>query len=183
MILGKNSLKLNMTTILRLLSTCVILVSFSGCVEASKFFAGNALTDDPAVRIPDSLESVKLGVTTQEEVKQLLGTPTDRQQISENGVTKDSWSYGAADPVIQPYQYLPLIGVIAFLGDSEPQSFSVNFSEDGIVKGISWRTVQALGEEPYNLIRFPPGSDIPSYGTNNPMAPNPRYFPEPPPAN
>ena len=152
-------------------------------MEASKFFAGNALTDDPAVRIPDSLQSVKLGVTTQEEVEQVFGTPTDRQKSSENGVTKDSWSYGAADPIIQPYQYLPLIGVIAFLGDSEPESLSVSFSEEGQANGIGWRRVQAFGEAPYHLIKGMPGTEIPSYGTNNPMAPNPRYFPEPPAAN
>ena len=159
-----------------LLSTIVFLIGLSGCVEASNFFSGNALTDDPAITYPESLESVHSGMTTQEDIQQLLGTPTDRQQISRNGITRETWSYGEADPLIQPYQYLPLIGGLAFLGDSERQSFSVSFSEEGKVDGLGWRRVQAFGEAPYGLIRFMPGTDIPSYGTNNPMAPSPHKF-------
>ena len=156
-----------------LLTILAFLLGLSGCVESSQFFSGNALTDDPEITYPSSLESVQIGVTTQDEVRQLLGPPTDRQQTSRDGISQESWSYGKADPVIQPYQYVPLIGVLAFWGDSEPQSFSVNFSEDGIVEGISWRTVQAFGDEEYDLIRLTPGSDIPSYGTNNPMVHDP----------
>ena len=156
---------------------------YLGCVEASKFFSGKSLTDEPAITYPSSLESVRIGVTTQEEVQQLLGLPTDHQQTSRNGISQESWSYGKADPVIQPYQYVPLIGGLAFLGDSEPQSFSVNFSEDGIVKGISWRTVQAFGDEQYDLIRLKPGSDLPSYGTNNPMVHDLGQLSDSPPEN
>lgn len=166
-----------------LLTILVFLVGLSGCVEASKFFSGKALTDDPEITYPSSLESVQIGVTTQDEVQQLLGPPTDRQLISRDGIPQESWSYGKADPVIQPYQYLPLIGGFAFLGDSEPQSFSVNFSEDGKVEGLGWRPVQAFGDVQYDLIRIMPGTEIPSYGTNNPMAQDPGKLSDSSPVN
>lgn len=162
---------LNFSILLFLLA---FLTGLVGCVEASKFFSGNALTDDPAIAYPDSLESVHIDVTTQEEVHQQFGPPTDRQQASKNEINLESWSYGETDLLIQPYQYLPLIGVLAFLGDSEPQSFSMSFSEEGKVDGLGWRRVQAFGDAPYELIKFMPGTEIPSYGTNNPRAPSPR---------
>lgn len=112
-----------------LLTILVFLIGLSGSVEASKFISGQALKDDPAIRYSSSLESVQIGVTTQEQVRQLFGYPTDIQVSSRNGISQESWAYSAADPVIQPYQYIPLIGAYAFSDSPELQSFSVNFSQ------------------------------------------------------
>ena len=127
---------------------------------------------NPGITYPASLESVQIGKTTKEEVQNLFGYPTDIQMSSRNGLSHEAWAYAAADPIIQPYQYVPLIGAYAFRDSPQPQSFSFNFSQEGIVEGISWRTVQAFGEESYDLIRLKPGSDIPSFGSQNPLVHN-----------
>ena len=141
----------------------------SGCMAASEYIAGDSLKKEPAITYPVSLESVQIGKTTKEEVQNLFGYPTDIQVTSRNGISHEAWAYAAADPIIQPYQYVPLIGAYAFRDSPQRQSFSVNFSQEGFVDGISWRTVQAFGEESYDLIRIKPGSDIPSYGAKNPL--------------
>ena len=111
-----------------------------------------------------------LGTTKKEEIQQTFGSPTDRRHHSREKVSEESWAFAQADPVIQPYQYIPLIGVVAFLDDEEPQSFSFLFTEDDVVNDIGWRAVEAFGHAPYDLITSPPGTAIPSYGSRNPHA-------------
>ena len=141
----------------------------SGCVQASEFLSGPVIHDDPAIQYPTSLEPVQIGLTTQEEIQQRFGDPTDLQISSGDQSSHESWAYASADPVLQPYQYVPFFGALAFSRPQKPQSFSVNFSQDGFVEGLSWRTIQPFGKARYDLIKLNPGSQIPIYGTNNPM--------------
>ena len=141
----------------------------SGCVQASEFFSGRVIHDDPAIQYPSSLEPIHIGLTTQEEIQQRFGNPTDLQVSSGTRSSQESWAYASADPLIQPYQYVPFIGALAFSDSQAPPSFSVNFSQDGFVEGLSWRRIQTFGKARYDLVTLTPGSDIPIYGTKNPM--------------
>lgn len=147
-------------------------ILLSGCVQASEILSGRVAKDDPAIQYPSSLEPIQIGATTQEEVQNVFESPTDTQTTSENGGRHDFWAYAVADPPIRPSQYVPLFGVLALPRYPAPPSFSVNFSSKGMVEGISWRTVQAYSDARYDLIKFTPGTEIPIYGTLNPMVHN-----------
>ena len=153
-----------------LLLTMVILLS--GCVQASEFLSGPSTHDDPAIQYPVSLEPIQIGLTTQEEIQQRFGQPTDLQTSSKDQSSEESWAYASADPVIQPYQYIPFFGALAFSRLQQPESFSVNFTQDGFVEGLSWRTIQPFGKARYDLIKLTPGSHIPIYGSKNPLVRN-----------
>ena len=147
----------------------IIVLLLSGCVQASEFLSGPVIHDDPAFQFPSSLEPIHIGLTTQEEIQQRFGHPTDLQISSREQSSQESWAYASADPAIQPYQYVPFFGALAFSRPQKPPSFSVNFSQDGFVEGLSWRTIQPFGKARYDLIKLNPGSNIPIYGTKNPM--------------
>ena len=149
-----------------------LVLVLSGCVQASEFLSGPVIHDDPAIQYPASLEPIQIGLTTQEEIQQRFGQPTDFQISSRDQRAQESWAYASADPVIQPYQYVPFLGALAFSQDQQPESFSVNYTQDGFVEGLSWRTIQPFGKAHYDLIKLTPGSHIPNYGTNNPMVRN-----------
>ena len=87
----------------------------------------------------------------------------DRNQI-------ESLSYSTAESEIRPYQYIPLLGAIAFLGPIQSQSPSaaISFSSEGIVSGLTVSTLNAYGD-----LRSPervPIEESPAsfYGLRNP---------------
>ena len=160
------------TQLMQPLFPLLTVLLLSGCVQASEFLSGPVTHDDPAIRYPISLEPIQIGLTTQEEIQQRFGQPTDLQISSKDQISHESWAYASADPVIQPYQYVPFFGALAFSRPQKPESFSVNFSQDGFVEGLSWRTIQPFGKARYDLIKLNPGSPIPIYGTKNPMVRN-----------
>ena len=160
----------------------IICIMVSGCVTAhemnemmvtaSEKLSGSAATHDPALQNPASLEPIQIGVTTQDDMRKSFGYPTDLQLSTESNIPRESWAYTSADPEIQPYQYIPLLGALAFKDEKESESFAVSFSPSGIIDGMSLSNVQTHGDAPYNLIKLAPGSNIQTYGTKNPLVQN-----------
>ena len=164
------------------LSILIMFILVSGCmtahemngmmVSASEKLSGSMMSREPALQNPASLEPIQIGVTTQDDMREQFGYPTDLQLSTESNIPRESWAYTSADSVIRPYQYLPIFGALAFKDKKESESFAVSFSPTGIINGMTQSTVQAHGDAPYGLIKLVPGSDIQIYGTKNPLVHN-----------
>ncbi len=118
---------------------------------------------------PSQLESVRVGETTKEEVRNLLGNPKDLQVSSDQGHSHESWAYARADPFIHPLQYVPILGVLALAQDQSEYAFSISFSPEGLVESVGIQEVQPYGEERVPASTIVAGSPVQSYGTNNPL--------------
>ena len=81
--------------------------------------------------------AVQIGVSKKEDVQQLLGPPMAIQTTSGESTPQESWAYAAAEPIIQPYQYIPLIGAYAFR-DSPQFSLPIQltFPKTGLWKAL-----------------------------------------------
>jgi len=161
----------------------ILLTYLSGCVATSDFLSGPALTHDSSLEPPSLMDPIKIGVSSQTEVKSSLGNPTDRKIHSENGNQIESWAFASHDETVIPYQYIPFLG--AFVSPhslvNESPSVAVSFSPDGVVSGLTVSSLNAYGDiPPYDLI---PASALttPLYGMRNPqISHSPRaesYFP------
>ena len=148
----------------------VALVFFSGCTAAGDYIAGSSIKQDPAIQYPPALDHIIIGVTTQDEIRQFFGNPTDLQTSAANGRPRESWSYAVTEPPIHPLQYIPFAGALALPKPPKVESFSVSFSEQGVVEGISLWKVQPYNESGTYLLFTPPYQDIHPYGLNNPLA-------------
>jgi outer membrane protein assembly factor BamE (lipoprotein component of BamABCDE complex) len=112
-------------------------VTLSGCVG----------TGSPAVLGEEVTSLIMVGVSTKEEVYDLLGEPTASthsfHQREEGTRLLEVWNYNYAKVGITPDSYLPLFG--PFLGSSSVLTGSVivRFDMDGVV--------QHVARGPYNL--------------------------------
>ncbi len=131
--------------------------------------SGSTADREPAVAYPTELDRVHIGVTTKDEIRRMLGDPTDIRLSSDRDQGSESWAYANANPSINPFQYVPLAGVFAVPGQRHRSSFSISFSPDGVVDGITLRDVQPLGESwtPKAERRTTSGPD--PYGRHNPL--------------
>ena len=149
-----------------------MVLTLSGCTAAGDYISGSSITRDPALQYPPALESLEIGTTTKEEVLRIFETPTDLQVSSGNGGPHEAWAYAWANPVIHPIQYVPVFGAWAFREPDPMDSFSVSFSDRGVVAGVSLEKVEPYGESHPYSIRVQPGTKIPPYGSKNPLARN-----------
>ena len=118
---------------------------------------------------PAQFDHIIIGVTKQAEVRGIFGTPTDIQTSVKGGARRETWAYAHASPSINPFQYLPVFGVLALTPLQESQTFSVSFGSDGIVDGISVRDVQPYGSVASSTMGLVGGREVKPYGMNNPM--------------
>ena len=149
-----------------LLAISFMLLS-SGCTTAGDWLSGSAADREQAMPYPTQLEHVQIGVTTKDEIRNMLGNPTDIRLSSDHNQASESWAN--ANPSINPLQYIPGFGAFAFSMKQPRSSFSISFSSDGVVDGITLRDVQPLGESwASGTGRGPMPKPYP-YGKNNPL--------------
>ncbi len=161
----------------------ILLTYLSGCVATSDFLSGPSLTHDSSLEPPSFMDPIQIGVSTQGEVRSVLGNPTDSNAHSENGNQIESWAFASHDETVIPYQYIPFLGAFVSTHSlvNESPSVAVSFSPDGVVSGLTVSSLNAYGDiPPYDLI---PASALtaPLYGLRNPqISHSPRtesYFP------
>lgn len=143
----------------------VFLWFLTGCTALGDWVAGSTSHQSPAIVYPEQLVTVQIGVTTQEDIRHLLGDPTDLEVSSADGVIRESWAYARTDPKINPLQYFLGFGVLALPKENSRDSFAISFSPEGIVEGIGLREVQSLD---LDLSRKKSSGPM-SYGENNPL--------------
>ena len=134
-----------------------------------EWLSGSAGKSYSGLIYPAKFDHITIGVTTQNKVRAVFGSPTDLQTSLRNGITRETWAYAKASPSINPLQYVPLLGVLALTDAQEGDTFSISFSSDGIVDGISVRDFQPYGGVTSVSDRLKTARDVIPYGLNNPM--------------
>lgn len=148
----------------------VLVGLLTGCTSWGDRLSGTASHPNPSIEYPKVLEHVKIGLTTKEEVRELVGNPTDLQVSSVGGSTRESWAYAETYPKIHPLQYIPGVGVFALSNKRPPPSFAISFSSKGVVDGIVLREVQPSGADQTSKDSSEHQAWPMSYGKNNPLS-------------
>lgn len=81
-----------------------------------------------------SIERIKKGQTTKEEVLQWLGSP---YQVTNDGNGNTTFFYMYSNYAMKPQTFIPVLGALTGGGDMESQSAMVFFGPDGVVKDIT----------------------------------------------
>jgi len=92
-----------------------------------------------ALRDEQVLARIKVGETTKEQVLALLGPPSEARVSTLRGFSHEWWGYTQAESVINPLEYLLLVGLFfngIGLHDTE-RSVHVSFDPDGTVSSLS----------------------------------------------
>lgn len=121
----------------RILLVAGLLTLLTGCISG-----GN-----PSIRDEAATAQIKIGTTTKEEVRTLLGKPTSIGRGSGNlslGVSLpvspqasyEVWNYTHINVETNPAAFIPIIGLF-FLGSTvSTASMTIHFDEQGIVKHL-----------------------------------------------
>jgi outer membrane protein assembly factor BamE (lipoprotein component of BamABCDE complex) len=101
----------------------------SGCLS----FGNSTLRDDTAVA------RIKVGLTTKEEVRAILGPPSEHRSTPLGSHVYEWWSYTYSMSVINPLEYLLLVGLfINGIGLPDTRrDFQVFFDPDGKVRTVT----------------------------------------------
>ena len=146
-----------------------LMILLAGCTTAGDWVSGSAAHRDPALAYPKQLDRVQIGVTTKDEVRNLLGPPTDVRLSPDQTQASESWAYAKADPAIHPMQYIPGLGGFMLSKHRRQASFSISFSSHGIVDGIVLGDVQPVGESGASKVERATTAEPYPYGRNNPL--------------
>jgi outer membrane protein assembly factor BamE (lipoprotein component of BamABCDE complex) len=128
----------------RILLVTGLFVLLTGCISG-----GN-----PSIRNEASTSQVKVGVTTKEEVRMLLGKPTSIGRGSGNlppgvsipvsqQVSHEVWNYTHLDVETNPAAFIPIIGLFFLSSTVSTASMTIYFDEQGIVKHFSTTEYQS----------------------------------------
>lgn len=155
----------------RVYVTGILLIIFicNGCSAVGNWLSGPSPNPSVSSAYGQTLSPIMLGVTTQAQVRKMFGPPSDIQTSVNKGIREEAWAYAKAAPSINPLQYLPFIGVFALASSQHTDAFSISFSSEGRVDGVSVRDVQPYGAGGTYGFRRPGSQAIESYGMNNPM--------------
>lgn len=117
----------------------------SGCVSS-----GN-----PSIRDEAAVEKIKIGVTTKDEVRSLLGKPTTTTRSAGqvpmgaglpvmSNMNLEIWGYSHISVETNAATFIPIVGLFAGGATSSVSSLTVTFDEQGIVRAI--QTSQSEGK-------------------------------------
>ena len=95
---------------------CLLLVSCVGM---------NRKLDSAAVR------QIRTGVTTESQVRQLLGSP---DQITRTGSGFTTYTYTFMHGAVKPQSFIPIVGALGSGVDMHNQFLTVTFGPNGVVK-------------------------------------------------
>ncbi len=112
---------------------------FSCCLLAGCISTGNSELANEA-----TISQIKVGVTTRQQVTDLLGEPTNRRTIEIGGASREWFAYNYASSTINPLEYLLLYGIF-FNGIGLPDTrydLSLFFDHRGIVNSLSIMTTE-----------------------------------------
>ncbi len=88
----------------------------------------NRKLDSAAVR------QIKSGVTTEGQVRQLLGSP---DQVTRTGSGFTTYTYMFMHGAVKPQSFIPVVGAFASGVDMHNQSLMVTFGPNGVVKDFT----------------------------------------------
>lgn len=109
------------------LSCAALCLALSGCSSS-----GNAKLLDASL-----IDRIRSHSTTQEQVRQMIGSPAIETSMLVNGQTVASWSYSYRHRWINPLMFVPVINLVIIaccqISESEFRSLTVSFTPDGKV--------------------------------------------------
>ena len=124
----------------------LLILVLSGCSSAGDYLSGSSYPQNPSFPYAVQLSPIHIGETTKNEVRQILGKPQDVQVASLREGTREAWAYPSQGEVINPLQFIPVFGVLALSHEIDAPSFSVSFSDKGIVQGVTLREIQTYDQ-------------------------------------
>jgi outer membrane protein assembly factor BamE (lipoprotein component of BamABCDE complex) len=118
----------NRTLTVSLLLGLVVMLLSSGCVS----FGNATLRDDTA------LEQIEVGTATKKDVQNVFGDPSERRSIQLGTSTYEWWGYSYSRSVINPLEYLLLVGFfVNGIGTPDTRrDLQVFFDPDGTVRSV-----------------------------------------------
>jgi outer membrane protein assembly factor BamE (lipoprotein component of BamABCDE complex) len=149
----------------------ILLTCLSGCVATSELLSGPASVANSRPEPSSLREPIQIGVSTQEEVRGMLGNPTEGKTYSPNGTQLESWAYVSHEETVQPYQYVLFVGAFAFSRShvNDSPSVAISFSPNGVVSGLTVSTLNAYGDIPPSELFPVSASSTTLYGMRNPQ--------------
>jgi hypothetical protein len=114
-----------------------LLIGLWGLLIAGCVVVGNTKLIDER-----TMAQIKVGQTTQEQVATLLGKPAMRRASMLRSSTYEWWGYSYATFVMNPLEYLLLVGVF-FNGFGTPDMrrvVGISFTPEGIVRSVMQQT-------------------------------------------
>jgi hypothetical protein len=117
-----------------LTASLVVALLLTGCVS----LGNGKLRDDTVVA------QIKVGMTTKNEVQAALGDPIERRSTPLGPVTYEWWGYSYSTSVINPLEYLFLIGLfVNGIGTPDTRrDVQVFFDPDGTVRSVRDQTTR-----------------------------------------
>ena len=113
--------------------------------------SGCASSGNPQLREEAVVSQIKIGESTKEDVRRLLGEPNVMSKTVINGRSMEAWAYGYSATQTNPLLFVPVVGLFT-LGSNpvkvESAGFGVTFSDDGIVRSITRHRSSTGGNQP-----------------------------------
>jgi len=145
-------------------------VCLTSCVATSDWLSHSSPSQHASLNRSHSLAPIQIGTTTKEEIVASYGNPVDQQRHSMDGRRIESFGYSTTETPIKPYQYIPIVGALAFgksLTHQNP-SWAISFSPQDRVSGLTISDTNAYGDIPSTEIFSMPDSSPSFYGMRNP---------------
>ena len=153
----------------------LLVLVLSGCSSAGDYLSGSSYPQNPSFSYAVQLSPIHIGETTKNEVRQILGKPQDVQVASLREGTREAWAYPSSQgEVINPLQFILVLGVLALSHEIDTPSFSVSFSDMGIVQGVTLREIQTYDQGSIPLYKKNT-QPVEFYGVNNPLVRHSRF--------
>ncbi len=121
----------------------------------STLLYGCASSGNPAVANQELVSQIKLGTSTKDDVRRLLGEPnfvsrSASQMHSFPGMTPkrnvtEIWSYAYTNIQTNPATFIPVVGLFAGSTTVRTDSFAVMFDDQGVVQHITTGHTKATG--------------------------------------
>lgn len=113
--------------------------------------SGCATSGNPAVSNEGLISQIKIGVSTKDDVRRLLGQPNvvsrGSSAISVIGTiqsaTSETWNYTYVNVESSPATFIPIVGLFAGSATAQTDSVTVTFDDKGIVQHITTGHSQA----------------------------------------
>lgn len=115
-------------------------------VAVAVILAGCATVGNPELARDDLIAQVRVGESTRDDVKALLGQPSQMMQLPRveghgaEAIVHDEelWTYMRYTMRARPETFIPLVGPFVGGWDSEHRTLTVRFDQYGIVRWVGY---------------------------------------------
>lgn len=95
------------------------------------FAAGCATMGDERIRDTATIDQIEIGVTTKDDVRDMVGYPT---KVTFEECGDETWEYVLTKAQTRAASFIPIIGLFAGGMDTQMYTLTVRYDENGVVK-------------------------------------------------